>query len=83
MEKVAEFPTELRATQGRLAWAIKDRIVESLSTRTPLTKRAPRFRVVLLASLGTKLRLRGRGGDPARMPGTGPIHEFVGPEEAK
>ena len=27
MEKVAEFPMELRATQGRLAWAIKDRIV--------------------------------------------------------
>ena len=22
MEKVAEFPSELRATQGRLAWAI-------------------------------------------------------------
>ena len=32
MEKVAEFPTQLRATQNRLAWAIKDRIVESLST---------------------------------------------------
>ena len=32
MEKVAEFPTELRAAQGRLAWAIRDRIVESLST---------------------------------------------------
>ena len=45
MEKVAEFPTELRATQGRLAWAIKDRIVESLSSR------APRFPVVLLARL--------------------------------
>ena len=40
MEKIAEFPTELRATQGRLAWAIKDRIVESLSTRagTPLSR---------------------------------------------
>ena len=34
MEKVAEFLVELRATQGRLAWAIKDRIVESLSTGT-------------------------------------------------
>ena len=30
MEKVAEFPSELRATQGQLAWAIKDRIVDSL-----------------------------------------------------
>ena len=35
MEKVAEFPTELRATQGRLAWLIKDRTVESLSTGAP------------------------------------------------
>ena len=51
MEKVAEFPTEQRATLGRLAWAIKDRIVESLSTGAPLTKRAPRFPVVLLARL--------------------------------
>ena len=41
MEKVAEFSVEQRATQGRLAWAIKDRIVESLSTGAPLTKRAP------------------------------------------
>ena len=32
IKRVAEFPTELRATQGRLAWAIKDCIVESLST---------------------------------------------------
>ena len=45
MEKVAELPIELRATQGRLAWAIKDRIVESLSSKEPLTK------VVLLARL--------------------------------
>ena len=51
MEKVAEFPTELRATQGRLAWAIKERIVESLSSGAPLTKRAPRFPVVVLARL--------------------------------
>ena len=51
METVAEFPMELRATQGRLAWAIKDRIVESLSTQAPLTKRAPRFPDVLLARL--------------------------------
>ena len=42
---------ELRAIQGRLAWTIKDRIVESLSTGAPLTKRAPRFPVVLLARL--------------------------------
>ena len=28
---------------GSPAWAIKDRIVESLSTEAPLTKRAPRF----------------------------------------
>ena len=48
---VAEFPTELRATQGRLAWAIKDRIVESLSSGAPLTKRAPRFPVAMLARL--------------------------------
>ena len=51
MEEVAEFPTELRATQGRLAWAIKDRIVESLSSGAPLTKRAPRFPVAMLARL--------------------------------
>ena len=51
MEKVAEFSMELRATQGRVAWAIKDRIVESLSSGAPLTKRAPRFPVVLLARL--------------------------------
>ena len=51
MEKVAEFPVESRATQGRLAWAIKDHIVESLSTGAPLTKRAPRFPVILLARL--------------------------------
>ena len=51
MEKVAEFPTELRATQGRLAWAIKDRIVESLSSGAPPTKRAPRFPVALPARL--------------------------------
>ena len=51
MEKVAEFPIEQRATQGRLAWAIKDRIVESLSSGAPLTKRAPRFPVVVLARL--------------------------------
>ena len=51
MEKVAEFPTEQRATQGRLAWAIKDRIVESLSTEALLRKRAPRCPVVLLARL--------------------------------
>ena len=51
MEKVAEFPTELRATHRRLAWAIKDRIVESLSTGAPLTKRAPRFPVAPLARL--------------------------------
>ena len=48
MEKAAEFPVELRATQGRLAWATKDRIMESLSTSAPLTKRAPRYPVVLL-----------------------------------
>ena len=40
MEKVAEFPTELRATQGRLAWAIKDRIVESLSSAANETSAA-------------------------------------------
>ena len=51
MEKVAEFPVEQRATQGRLAWAIKDRIVESLSTGAPLTKRAPRYPIALLARL--------------------------------
>ena len=51
MEQVAEFPTELRATQGRLAWAIKDRIVESLLLGAPLTKRAPRFSVAMLARL--------------------------------
>ena len=42
---------EQRATHGRLAWAIKDRIVESLSTGAPLTKRAPRYPVALLARL--------------------------------
>ena len=51
MEKVAEFPVEQRATQGRLAWAIKDRIVESLSTGAPLTKRAPRYPIARLARL--------------------------------
>ena len=56
MEKVAEFPTELRATQGRLAWAIKDRIVESLSSGAPLTKRAPRF------PCGHASEVRGAGG---------------------
>ena len=34
-----------------MAWAIKDCIVESLSSEAPLTKRAPRFPVVLLARL--------------------------------
>ena len=42
---------EQRATQGRLAWAIKDHTVESLSTGAPLTKGAPRYLVALLARL--------------------------------
>ena len=51
MEKVAKFPSESRAPHGRLAWAIKDRIVESLSSCAALTKRAARFPVALLARL--------------------------------
>ena len=48
MEKVAEFPVEQQATQGRLAWAIKDRIVESLSNGGPSDKEStslPRCRL--------------------------------------
>ena len=49
--EVAEFLPEQRPTQARLAWAIKDHILESLSSGAPLTKRAPRFPVAVLARL--------------------------------
>ena len=50
MEKVAEFPTELRATQSRLV-GYQGLYCGVAIYRTPLTKRAPRFPVVLLARL--------------------------------
>ena len=37
LEKVAEFPEDRRATRGRAAWAIKDKLVEILSKGAPLT----------------------------------------------
>ena len=48
MERVAEFKVELRATQGRLAWAAKDKIVEVLHEGAPLIWRAPRYPVMVL-----------------------------------
>ena len=39
MERVAEFKVKLRATNGRLAWAAKDKIVE--------VRRAPRYPVMV------------------------------------
>ena len=48
MERVAEFKVELRATQGRLAWAAKDKIVEVLHEGAPLIRRAPRYPVMVL-----------------------------------
>ena len=49
MERVAEFPDSSRTTTGRAVWSIKDRIVEALSIDAPVTKRAPRYPVFLLA----------------------------------
>ena len=51
VENVAEYPLELRATHGRMAWAAKDRIVEELSEGAPLIKRAPRYPVYMLAQM--------------------------------
>ena len=51
MEKVAEFKLELRATGGRLAWAAKDKIVEVLYEGAPLTRRAPRYPVMVLVAI--------------------------------
>ena len=51
MERVAEFPDSSRATTGRAVWSIKDRIVEALSIDAPVTKRAPRYPVFLLATI--------------------------------
>ena len=51
MEKVAEFPSEERATFGRLAWAAKDKLAEQLAEGAPLTKRAPRYPSYLLAQM--------------------------------
>ena len=48
MERVAEFKVELRATQGRLAWAAKDKIIEVLHEGAPLIRRAPRYPVMVL-----------------------------------
>ena len=50
LEKVAEFLEDRSATRGRAAWATKDKLVEILS-RAPLTKRAPRYPVVMLAAM--------------------------------
>ena len=51
MERVAEFPDSSRTTTGRAVWSIKDRIVEALSIDAPVTKRAPRYPVFLLAAI--------------------------------
>ena len=51
MERVAEFPNSSKTSTGRAVWAVKDRIVEALSIDAPVTKRAPRYPVFLLASI--------------------------------
>ena len=51
MERVAEFPEGSRTSTGRAVWAVKDRIVEALSIDAPVTKRAPRYPVFLLANI--------------------------------
>ena len=50
-EKIAEFRLEIRATEGRIAWATKDKIVEMLSEGAPLTKRAPRYPTWVLVKI--------------------------------
>ena len=51
MERVAEFPDSSRTTTGRAVWSTKDGIVEALSIDAPVTKRAPRYLVFLLATI--------------------------------
>ena len=51
-EKIPEFRLEVRATEGRIAWATKDKIiVEMLSEGAPLTKRAPRYPTWVLVKI--------------------------------
>ena len=50
-EKVAEFLEDQKATRGRAAWAIRDKLVEILWRGAPLTKRAPRYPAVMLAAM--------------------------------
>ena len=50
-EKIAEFRMEVQATEGRVAWATTDKIVEMLSEGAPLTKRAPRYPTWIRSSL--------------------------------
>ena len=42
-EKVAEFRSDTRATEGRIVWAAKDKIVEALSEGAPLLRELPDF----------------------------------------
>ena len=49
-EKV-EFRNDTRATEGRIVWATKDRIVEALSEGAPLTQRAPRYFTWILVKI--------------------------------
>ena len=50
-EKVAEFRSDSRATEGRIVWATKDKIVEALSEGAPLTQRAPRYPTWILVKI--------------------------------
>ena len=50
-EKVAEFRSDIRATEGRIVWATKDKIVEALSEGAPLTQRAPRYPTWILVKI--------------------------------
>ena len=50
-EKVAEFRNDTRATESRMVWATKDKIVEALSEGAPLTQRAPRYPTWILVKI--------------------------------
>ena len=51
LEKIAEFQEDKKATRGRAAWDIKGKLVEILLRGAPLTKRATRYPVVMLAAM--------------------------------
>ena len=50
-EKVAEFRNDTRATESRMVWATKGKIVEALSEGAPLTQKAPRYPTWILVKI--------------------------------